>query len=139
MSRRVRHPESGRVGPLDPVTGAIMALGSGMAYQPANHRTLETSFWTLGDGTRIAAIVYSLLDCPPLTGAAYILARRNAGKRRVRLATGRALSAYATLNLARIRYLGANLGATEVHVVRSEGGGVALTRLAESLSGAAPD
>lgn len=137
MSRRVRHPESGAIRPLHPIMSeAVQALALAEARRAESDRARVTAFWQLGDGSRIATIVYALRDCPPLSGAAYILASRSNEGDVVRLAVGRSLSVHPTLNLARIRYLGANVGATEVHVARCGRGGVALSRLADDMAAA---
>ncbi len=60
--------------------------------------------------------VYSLIECPPLPKATYVLVRRElSGQRRV-LHVGLGQSDAATLNLAGVRQRGAQLGANEVHV-----------------------
>lgn len=60
--------------------------------------------------------VYSLIECPPLPKATYVLVRREVnGQRRV-LHVGLGQNDAATLNLAGVRQRGAQLGANEVHV-----------------------
>lgn len=63
-----------------------------------------------------AAGVYPLLACPPLPPGNFVLARRERGSSPSLLAMGRIHGTCVTQNLARIRQLGAELGATEVHI-----------------------
>lgn len=73
-------------------------------------------FWDGASGRRYVHTVYSLLECPPVPQATYLLARReNDGSCRV-LRVASAESSAPTLNLAQIRQVGATLGANEVHV-----------------------
>ena len=60
--------------------------------------------------------VYSLIECPPLPKATYVLVKRAPGGRRRVLHVGVGQSEAATLNLAGVRQRGAQLGANEVHV-----------------------
>lgn len=60
--------------------------------------------------------VYSLIECPPLPKATYLLVKREQGGRRRVLHVGLGQSETATLNLAGVRQRGAQLGANEVHV-----------------------
>jgi hypothetical protein len=73
-------------------------------------------YWRGASGRRYVHTVYSLIECPPLPKATYLLARRSGdGSRQVlHIASGE--SSAPTLNLARIRQLGATFGANEVHV-----------------------
>jgi hypothetical protein len=73
-------------------------------------------FWRGASGRRYVHTVYSLLECPPVPKASYLLARRNEdGSRQVlHIASGE--SGAPTLNLAEIRRMGATLGANEVHL-----------------------
>ena len=73
-------------------------------------------FWRGASGRRYVHTVYSLIECPPVPQATYVLARRNDdGSRQVlHIASGE--SSAPTLNLAEIRRTGATLGANEVHV-----------------------
>jgi len=73
-------------------------------------------FWRGASGRRYAHTVYSLIECPPLPRAAYLLIHRDpAGQRQV-LHIGSTESSAPSLNLARLRQRGASLGANEVHV-----------------------
>ncbi|NJO24054.1 MAG: hypothetical protein HC868_15455 [Sphingomonadales bacterium] len=72
--------------------------------------------WGGASGRRYMHSVYSLLECPPLPKASYLLVRREQGGRRRVLHVGLGQSEAATLNLAGVRQRGAQLGANEVHV-----------------------
>ena len=73
-------------------------------------------FWRGASARRYVHTVYSLIECPPLPKAVYLLVHRDkTGRRQVRhIASG--TSDAATLNLAQVRQRGAQLGANEVHV-----------------------
>jgi hypothetical protein len=73
-------------------------------------------FWRGASGQRYVHNVYSLMECPPLPRATYVLARRDENGPRKVLHIACATSEAPTLNLARIRQRGARLGANEVHV-----------------------
>lgn len=73
-------------------------------------------FWTGASGRRYVHTIYSLLDCPALSSANYVLVRREATGQRKVLAIGRLATGSPSLNLADIRHRGAMLGANEVHV-----------------------
>jgi len=72
--------------------------------------------WRGASGRRYMHSVYSLLECPPLPKASYLLVRREQGGRRTVLHVGLGQDEAATLNLAGVRQRGAQLGANEVHV-----------------------
>ena len=72
--------------------------------------------WRGASGRGYMHSVYSLIECPPLPKASYILVRRDASGQRTALHVGLGQSDAATLNLAQIRQRGAQLGANEVHV-----------------------
>jgi hypothetical protein len=73
-------------------------------------------FWRGASTKRYVHTVYSLIECPPLPRALYLLVRRNENGRREVLHIGCSESDAPTLNLARVRQRGAQLGANEVHV-----------------------
>ena len=73
-------------------------------------------FWAGISGDRYVHSVFSLLGCPELPAANYILVARDEQGRRRSLRVGRLENEAASLNLAEIRQLGATLGANEVHV-----------------------
>jgi hypothetical protein len=71
--------------------------------------------WRGASGKRYVHNVYSLIECPPLPKAVYLLVRREQGGGRTVLHAGLGRSEAATLNLAGVRQRGAQLGANEVH------------------------
>jgi hypothetical protein len=73
-------------------------------------------FWRGASGKRYVHNVYSLIECPPLPKALYLLVRRDRSGRREVLHIGCGESDAPTLNLAQVRRRGATLGANEVHV-----------------------
>ena len=72
--------------------------------------------WRGASGGVYVHSVYGLIECPPLPKASYILVRREADGSAIALHIGLSQEQAATLNLARIRQRGAQLGANEVHV-----------------------
>ena len=89
-----------------------------MTDGPAMFRPLGMKIWTTSSGRRVRHTVYSLVGCPGLTSATYVLVRRTPDGRRSILAVRRTRSVVPSLNLARIRRAGARRGANEVHVYR---------------------
>ena len=77
---------------------------------------VRCQLWRGASGRRYLHTVYSLIECPPVPKTNYLLVRRNDdGSRQVlHIASGE--NSAPTLNLARIRQVGATLGANEVHV-----------------------
>jgi len=73
-------------------------------------------FWRGASGRRYVHTVYSLIECPPLPQAVYLLVARDKSGRRHVLSIDAGESDAPTLNLARVRQRGAQLGANEVHV-----------------------
>ncbi len=73
-------------------------------------------FWLGASGQRYVHTVYSLIDCPAIPAANYLLVRRDASGMCHALMVGRVAEEAPSLNLARIRQLGATMGATEVHI-----------------------
>jgi hypothetical protein len=98
------HRAERRAIPLAPVAG--MAIDESARCQ----------FWRGASGRRYMHTVYSLIECPPVPQATYLLARRehDGSRQVVHIASGE--NSAPTLNLARIRQVGATLGANEVHV-----------------------
>lgn len=79
-------------------------------------RPLGTRIWPTSTGRQLQHTVYSLLGCPPIERATYLLVYRTpSGSREVR-AIRRTRSPFPILNLARIRRAAARHGANEVHV-----------------------
>lgn len=99
---------------------AAMAPSPGSAAPAVAPRLAPVSerfhFWTGTSGQRYVHTVYSLLDCPAIPAANYVLVRRDSSGACFALAIGRVAEEAASLNLARIRQLGATMGATEVHI-----------------------
>ena len=73
-------------------------------------------YWRGASGRRYLHSVYSLIGCPALPQANYILVRRYEDGRRVALSFGQTKDDIATLNLAHLRHEGAKCGANEVHI-----------------------
>jgi hypothetical protein len=90
------------------------AVTASTAYAPRVSERFH--FWSGASGQRYVHTVYSLLDCPALPAANYVLVRRDASGLCHALSVGRASDEAPSLNLAQIRQHGANLGATEVHI-----------------------
>lgn len=104
--------------PLSPPAPAPVELGF------ANRIATRHQLWRGASGRQYTHNVYSLIECPPLPQAIFILVRSGAAGERVPLHVGMARDSSATLNLAQIRHKGAQLGANEVHVyfnARTEG------------------
>ena len=76
----------------------------------------DFQFWTGASGRPYVHTVYSLLWCPEIPAANYMLVRRDTCGRRHVLSIAAAEHEAPSLNLAEIRQQGARLGATEVHV-----------------------
>lgn len=73
-------------------------------------------FWLGASGQSYVHTVYRLIDCPSIPACNYLLVRRDANGTCHVLGVGRVAEDAPSLNLARIRQLGASLGADEVHV-----------------------
>ena len=73
-------------------------------------------YWRGISRRRYLHSVYSLIGCPALPQANYILVRRYDDGRREALAFGQTKDDTATLNLAHLRNEGAKRGANEVHI-----------------------
>jgi hypothetical protein len=98
-----------RLAPLRGSTSPEVGLRQSPEAAPPVH------VWRGASGQRYAHAVYSLLECPPLPQAVYLLAQRQPDGTLKVLYIASALNAAPTLNLARIRQRGATLGANEVH------------------------
>ncbi|KAB2915787.1 MAG: hypothetical protein F9K29_12975 [Hyphomicrobiaceae bacterium] len=83
---------------------------------PACEPDVSFHFWRGASGRRYIHSVYSLIECPPLPKACFVLARRDEQGHHHALHIGCSQSDAPTLNLAYIRQRGAFLGANEVHV-----------------------
>jgi hypothetical protein len=73
-------------------------------------------YWRGASGRRYLHSVYTLIGCPGLPQANYILVRRHDDGTRTPLAFGQAKDDATSLNLAHLRHQGAKLGANEVHI-----------------------
>lgn len=73
-------------------------------------------YWRGASGARYLHSVYSLLECPALPKATYILVHRDEDGTRRPLRIGQTVDEADTLNLAHLRHAGARLGANEVHI-----------------------
>ena len=73
-------------------------------------------YWRGASGRRYLHSVYTLIGCPALPRANYILVRRRDDGTRSPLALGQTKDDSITLNLAHLRHRGAKLGANEVHI-----------------------
>jgi hypothetical protein len=73
-------------------------------------------YWRGASGRRYLHSVYSLVGCPALPRANYILVRRFDDGTRAALAFGQTKDDAVTLNLAHLRHEGAKCGANEVHI-----------------------
>jgi hypothetical protein len=99
-----------RPAPLQAAPPAPVALG---LPEEVPHRL---QVWRGASGQGYTHNVYSLIDCPPLPPASWILVRRDGHGRRTALRVDLGRSDAPTLNLAQVRQRGAQLGANEVHV-----------------------
>jgi hypothetical protein len=73
-------------------------------------------YWRGASGRRYLHSVYTLIGCPALPRANYILVRRYDDGHRIALAFGQTKDDAVTLNLAHLRHEGAKIGANEVHI-----------------------
>jgi len=80
------------------------------AFEQAFH------YWRGASGRRYLHSVYTLVGCPALPQANYILVRRRADGTREALTFGDTKDEAISLNLAHLRHLGARIGANEVHI-----------------------
>ncbi len=81
-------------------------------------RPLGTTTWGTASGRRLLHTIYTLIGCPAIRGATYLLVKRSENGVRVVLAVCRTRTDVPSLNLARIRRAGARRGANEVHIFR---------------------
>jgi hypothetical protein len=102
-----------RIVRLAPVRGHTCAQATAVEQAPSASGHVHV--WGGASGQRYQHSVYSLLECPPLPQAVYLLVRRQENGARNVLFIAPALSHAPSLNLARIRQRGATLGANEVH------------------------
>jgi hypothetical protein len=87
-----------------------------MASDAPERISAQQQTWRGASGRDYVHSVYGLIECPPLPKSTYVLARREADGRLTTLHIGVGRDDAETLNLARVRQRGAQLGANEVHV-----------------------
>jgi hypothetical protein len=73
-------------------------------------------YWRGASGKPYLHLVYSLIGCPAVPRANYVLVRRDDDGRRVALAFGQTEDDAVSLNRAHLRHEGAKRGANEVHI-----------------------
>jgi hypothetical protein len=73
-------------------------------------------YWRGASGRRYLHSVYTLVGCPALPQANYILVRRHTDGTREALAFGSTKDDAISVNLAHLRHEGAKCGANEIHV-----------------------
>ena len=73
-------------------------------------------YWRGATGMRYLHTVYSLIDCPEMPKANYLLVHRDSEGNRMPLAVGQTTDDVESLNLAHLRCVGARLGANEIHL-----------------------
>jgi len=106
---------AGRILNLAPVQRRV-PVPDPVALGMAQDLPARLHFWRGASAKRYVHTVYSLIECPPLPRALYLLVLHGKDGRREVLHIGCGQSDAPTLNLARIRQRGAQLGANEVHV-----------------------
>ena len=83
---------------------------------PALDNVARCQYWRGASGRRYLHSVYTLIGCPALPRANYILVRRHDDGSRTPLSFGQTKDDAISLNLAHLRHQGARLGANEVHI-----------------------
>ncbi|HEX7074626.1 MAG TPA: hypothetical protein VF226_11340 [Hyphomicrobiaceae bacterium] len=107
---------SARIVELSQIAAARAAAaspGHDLLNEPAAQ---QFQFWAGASGERYVHSVFSLIGCPELPKAVYMLVRCDGNGRRIVLRVGRTEHDAPSLNLAEIRHRGAQLGANQVHV-----------------------
>jgi len=104
---------SARIVELSRVAAAQAAIAPGPGLEP---EAQQFQFWGGESGQQYVHSVFSLIGCPELPPANYILARRSSDGGLTVLRIARTEHEAQSLNLAEIRHRGAKLGANEVHV-----------------------
>ncbi len=107
MARRNTHADWGDF--LSPANEPALVCREKLIEQPYH-------YWRGTSGERYLHSVYTLLDCPALPKATYIMVRRDRNGSRRPLHIGQTVEDTHSLNLAHLRHLGAQLGANEVHI-----------------------
>lgn len=107
------------------MTGSSRTAKPDASLSPANEPALicreelidqPYHYWRGASGERYLHTVYALIECPAPPKANYILVYRDADGTRRPLEIGQTLTNTHTLNLAHLRFMGARLGANEVHI-----------------------
>ena len=99
------------------ITTSLLLDGGTARSMPSPHDGVRRlHIWRGASGRRYIHGVFSLLDCPEIEQAAYVLVRRSADGQREALRIDRTADIAPSLNLAQIRRQAAVLGANEVHV-----------------------
>lgn len=115
---------SARIVELSRIAAAKSAVTSPVDEALQEPAAQQFQFWAGVSGERYVHSVFSLIGCPELPRAVYMLVRCDRGGRRTVLRISRTEHDAPSLNLAEIRHRGAQLGANQVHVhflARSEG------------------
>jgi len=107
---------SARIVELSQVAAARAGLSHQTDVSLAEPTAQQFQFWAGASGERYVHSVFSLIGCPELPKAVYVLMRCDSHGRRTILRIGRTEHDAPSLNLAEIRHRGAKLGANEVHV-----------------------
>jgi hypothetical protein len=105
----MRQAETSEPAPWGPADEPALVCAESMFAQ-AFH------YWRGASGRRYLHTVYTLIGCPALPQANYILVRRHDDGSRTPLLFGQTKDDAVTLNLAHLRHNGAKLGANEVHI-----------------------
>lgn len=107
---------SARIVELSRVAAARAAISQNVDVSLPEPSAQQFQFWAGASGERYVHSVFSLIGCPELPKAVYVLMRRDNNGRGTVLRIGRTEHEAPSLNLAEIRHRGAKLGANEVHV-----------------------
>lgn len=107
---------SARIVELSRVAAARAALSLDADVSLPEPSAQQFQFWAGASGERYVHSVFSLIGCPELPKAVYVLMRSDGSGRHTVLRIGRTEHDAPSLNLAEIRHRGAKLGANEVHV-----------------------
>lgn len=108
MTMQIRTSTTTRLARRPAHEPALLGLEAGIAQ--------SFHFWLGASGERYVHTVYSLVECPVLPKANYVMVRRQDDGSRVALRIATATSDAPSLNLAEIRQRAARLGANEIHV-----------------------
>ncbi len=107
---------SARIVELSRVAAARAAVVAPLDEALEEPSVQHFQFWAGTSGERYVHSVFSLIGCPELPRAVYVLMRSDGRGRQTVLHIGRTVHDAPSLNLAEIRHRGAQLGANQVHV-----------------------